>query len=91
MAKTRKLSLRVDEATYQAIEHAAKALDVSISEYIRLLTLRSAEVVNASVMDYIVDVMAKDLAQELERWRHYWQEHPEKLLQVPPRPPEGEP
>jgi hypothetical protein len=91
MAKTRTISLRVDEATYQAIEHAAKALDISMSEYIRLLTLRSAEVVNAGMMDYVVDVMTKDLAQELERWRRYWQDHPEKLLQVPPRPPEGGP
>jgi hypothetical protein len=91
MEKSRKLSIRVDAATYRAIEHAAKALDISISEYIRLLTLKSAEVVNVGLMDHVVDVMTKDLAQELERWRHYWRQHPEKLLQVPARPPEGGP
>jgi uncharacterized protein (DUF1778 family) len=91
MAKSRKLSLRVDDATYRAIEHAAKTLDVSISEYIRLLTLKSAEVVNAGLMDFVVDAMTKDLAHELERWRTYWREHPEKLLQVPERPREEGP
>jgi hypothetical protein len=91
MAKTRRLSLRIDEQTYRAIAHGAKSLHVSMSEYIRLLTLKSAEVVNAGMMDYVVDVMTKDLAEELARWRHYWQDHPEKLLQVPPRPPEEGP
>ena len=89
MAKTRRLSLRIDEQTYRSIAHGAKSLHVSMSEYIRLLALRSAEVVNAGMMDYVVDVMAKDLAQELERRRRYWVEHPERLLQVPPRLPEG--
>ena len=97
MAKTHKLSLRVDEETYQLLAHAAKARDMSLSEYIRLLVHRSAELghapmaANLGIMDYTVDLMLKDLTQELARWRRYWREHPEKLLQVPVRPPEEGP
>lgn len=89
--KTKRLSLRVDERTYHAIQHGAKTLEVSMSEFVRLLTLRDPAVVNLAVADFVVDVMTKDLAQEMKRWRRYWRAHPEKLLQVPERPGEGDP
>jgi hypothetical protein len=91
MARSRKVTVRFNEQEYLTIEHAARRLNLSVSEYLRTLTLRDPAVVIAGIMDYIVDVMLKDMAGELDRWRRYWREHPEKLLQVPPRPPGEEP
>jgi uncharacterized protein (DUF1778 family) len=88
MTKSRRLSLRVDEATYQILTRGAKAAEMSLSEYLRFLTLKSADVLNASIMDYCTQEMMKQIVGELERLRQYWAEHPERLLQ---RPPEGDP
>ena len=86
MTKTRRLSLRVDEPTYQALTRGAKSLDMTMSEYLRFLTLKSADVVNAGLMDYVAQEVIKQVEAELTRLRQYWAEHPERLLQ---RPPEG--
>jgi hypothetical protein len=66
MAKTRKLSLRVDEDTYQILTRGAKALDVSLSEYIRLLSMRSAEVLNLAVADGDYRYFLRDPAEDEE-------------------------
>jgi hypothetical protein len=87
MARSRKVTIRFNEKEYITIKHAARRLDMSVSEYLRHLTLRDPAVVSLAVMDYGIDLLLKDLVGELDRWRRYWREHPEKLLQVPPRPP----
>jgi hypothetical protein len=87
MTRSRKVTIRFNEQEYLTIEHAARRLNLSVSEYLRTLTIRDPAVVNAGIMDYVVDVMLKDISQECDRWRRYWREHPEKLLQVPLRPP----
>jgi hypothetical protein len=87
MARSRKVTIRFNEKEYITIKHAARRLDMSVSEYLRHLTLRDPAVVNAAILDYGIDVMLADISQELDRWRRYWREHPEKLLWVPPRPP----
>jgi hypothetical protein len=84
MTKTRRLSLRVDEATYQALTRGSKALDMSISEYLRFLTLKSADVVNVGLMDYVAQQMIKVVEADLARLRTYWAAHPEQLLQAVP-------
>jgi hypothetical protein len=87
MTRSRKVTIRFNEQEYLTIEHAARRLNLSVSEYLRTLTIRDPAVVNAGIMDYVVDVMLKDISQECDRWRRYWREHPEKLGQVPLRPP----
>jgi uncharacterized protein (DUF1778 family) len=88
--KDKKVTVRFDAATYAALERAAENLDLNVSEYIRLLALRSAEVVNVSLVDYAAQEMLKQVTAELERLRRYWQEHPEQLFQAMPRRPEPE-
>jgi hypothetical protein len=84
MNKTRRLSLRVDEDTYQILTRGAKAAEMSLSEYLRFLTLKSADVFNASIMDYCAQEMIKQVEAELARLRAFWAAHPERLLQRPP-------
>ena len=93
MAKPRKITLRLEEQTYQRLRRGAKDLDVSLSEYIRLLTLKSAETVNSHFLDFVAQRFAEHLVKDVEWWRRYWAAHPEHLLRVPGRAPgkEGKP
>ena len=84
MHKTRRLSLRVEEGTYQLLTQGAKNAEMNLSEYLRFLSLKSADVFNAAVMDYVAEEVLKQVRAELERLQQYWHEHPEQLLQRPP-------
>ena len=89
MNKTRRVSLRIDEDTYQILARGAKAAEMSLSEHLRFLTLKSADVFNAAAMDDVAQEVLKQVEAELQRLRNYWKAHPERLLQRPP--PEEEP
>jgi uncharacterized protein (DUF1778 family) len=81
--KERRITVRLDEATYQALQQDAQALGVSMGEYVRRLTLRSDRLVKVAMIQMVVEATMTQVVNTLDRLQQHWRDHPEALLQLP--------